>query len=332
MANISHIDFNFVCRTCMQQVTNGKNLFTTTYQTFSFVEMFDKCTASIVSQDDGLPVNVCEECASKLVSFFEFRVQISTSEITFRQILSDEAFSKTNAIEIKKELEVSVDESVLSTASAEFVFNKISADEFVLSDGFSDREEEIIVKNEQEKSCSEKKLPKERRKRSTKTDFENLYRKKYERKTFECFYCHRILDNFNCLLKHIQTHGTINPVDEKTSNLKDSESKPNGSKTAKGYLCEYCPEMYGTINNILRHLKTHTNLKEYSCSECPRIFYLNIQFKKHLKCHETSKHVCEVCNQTFAVAGHLNKHKLTHKGIFTLYINLFTYYFQYSTN
>lgn len=207
MATISISDFESLCRICMQRLTtkNGKNLFNTTYQSFTLVELFDMCTTSTASEDDGLPANLCGECASKLISSYEFCVLTSISEKTFREILSEEALSDN--------IDCTIHESEALNVKT--------------------IENDTIIKCEPITQLNETTLQKPKRRKFIRRKFECIYCKRIL-DNFNYLLKHIQL--------HERRSAVVEkPVN--VSSIGESEAKPNENKNAIGYQCEYCPEV-----------------------------------------------------------------------------------------
>ena len=81
------------------------------------------------------------------------------------------------------------------------------------------------------------------------------------------------------------------------------------------YPCNMCSKNFDTHIQLVRHLKTHTTVKNLSCNHCGKSFSQRNSLITHMTTHAGVKnHSCNQCGKSFNLRCTLIKHMTTHTG------------------
>ena len=70
------------------------------------------------------------------------------------------------------------------------------------------------------------------------------------------------------------------------------------------------------VKVILRHMLTHTGVKNFDCLECGKKFIHKGNLNTHMLTHTGVRNFdCLECGKKFTRKGDLNRHMLTHTGV-----------------
>lgn len=81
--------------------------------------------------------------------------------------------------------------------------------------------------------------------------------------------------------------------------------------------CECCWIRLGSLSELQRHRKKHTEVKRYKCKHCPQKFQRSNHRLRHQVVHTGEKdllYTCRFCPATFSSGASKTKHQATHKG------------------
>ncbi|XP_077284308.1 uncharacterized protein LOC143909915 isoform X1 [Arctopsyche grandis] len=79
-----------ICRICLKESSKMKGLFITEEGLSPrFYEMIMSCTKVVITENDGLPAQLCESCATQLTKLYSFKSQCESADISLRQFLLD---------------------------------------------------------------------------------------------------------------------------------------------------------------------------------------------------------------------------------------------------
>ncbi|XP_066507917.1 zinc finger protein 236-like [Hoplias malabaricus] len=80
------------------------------------------------------------------------------------------------------------------------------------------------------------------------------------------------------------------------------------------YRCSICSHIYGTENQLQRHLKDHeANDKPHRCDVCPQSFNVEFNLRLHKSTHNSSDPTCPVCDKKFSRVASLKSHIMVHE-------------------
>ena len=212
----------------------------------------------------------------------------------------------------------------------------LSAIHFVVDDGNSDTDDEIITNTslEDESPISEGKTS-----NSCKTDL-NSYAEKDDgnqdemedgkvhdennvknnpcsKKQISCHRCERIFTSEKRLQNHIKScqkkcgkSYKCNQCNE-TFTIK-SILKVHFKSTHGEYIpkCDKCEKVFSTKDNLKKHAIVHNGEKKYHCKSCGKSFGLNATLKRHVETvhHGIKRFKCNKCEKAYAAKRRLLRH------------------------
>lgn len=147
------------------------------------------------------------------------------------------------------------------------------------------------------------------------------YKKKQDRKKFECSTCQINFNRHGDLKRHMVKHSNIRPykclVCEKTfkrlSELNSHMQIHSGVK----YTCETCN--FTTMNKIslrTHNRRIHQRDLRYHCEHCNKGFMSNYDLQDHVVSHlGTKTFICEYCGKAYSQKSYLVAHKRMIHGI-----------------
>lgn len=79
------------------------------------------------------------------------------------------------------------------------------------------------------------------------------------------------------------------------------------------YHCHFCDEVFGTIQQVWIHMKTHSPGEKIKCRHCEKCFKSYLTLVRHEKKHEgTFNYVCSYCGKAFVTQYGRDRHEMTH--------------------
>ena len=94
-----------------------------------------------------------------------------------------------------------------------------------------------------------------------------------------------------------------------------SREGPHSKPLAKQiFECKSCNRIFNKNEELLIHVKEHTNDGDWNCNECPYQTNSEYDLEKHIKIAHTKQSLpCHFCGKIFHTKKDLDKHKITHK-------------------
>ncbi|XP_052745761.1 histone-lysine N-methyltransferase PRDM9 [Bicyclus anynana] len=123
------------------------------------------------------------------------------------------------------------------------------------------------------------------------------------------------LNSEQTLNSNISELGNLSSQSNTTMVFKKSKKaiEVSQERHEKSYLCDVCSYKTTIKCNLLKHIRTHTDLKPYSCNMCNYKCAQKITLLKHIRTHTGEKPFsCEICNHKFAQKSYLLQHIRTH--------------------
>ncbi|XP_014276645.1 uncharacterized protein [Halyomorpha halys] len=81
----------------------------------------------------------------------------------------------------------------------------------------------------------------------------------------------------------------------------------------RNYQCDICPKAFRQLSTLAQHKATHWNMRPFSCDFCQKSFNRISTLISHKKIHyDEKKHVCPFCGKGFHQKGNLRNHMYTH--------------------
>ncbi|EDW19086.2 uncharacterized protein Dmoj_GI11721 [Drosophila mojavensis] len=79
------------------------------------------------------------------------------------------------------------------------------------------------------------------------------------------------------------------------------------------FKCERCVISFTTIDNFLKHQKSHVGKRIYKCLHCPKVYRKQSRLQKHIKSHSNEhRYMCGQCSRAFKYKSDLDEHTLAH--------------------
>ncbi|KAK4879835.1 hypothetical protein RN001_007981 [Aquatica leii] len=330
-------NFSNICRTCLVENNNMKSVFSIEKlmeQQIIFSDLLMSLTSLQVFKGDGLPEQVCLQCAEEVNRAFLFRKMSEKSDGTLRQYLETclpLSRSNVNDYVFKNEIKEFTDESHIAT-------NDSAINDSGGEDNYDHVSDDIFPKHNPNESTNDSNNSLEN-KNLCKTEFEsveNEHKKKmypckvchtsclglgeYRRHmteihgdVFKCDICNKNFKTGNALKRHITSHDFYATNENCSQNVTSStrvKKKRNLPRT-----CNICNKTFRFHSNLERHKLIHTGEKPYLCNVCGKGFAQLSYLKIHSFIHTGEKpYKCKMCEKSFAAPGTLMTHVRTHTG------------------
>ncbi|CAG9788031.1 unnamed protein product [Diatraea saccharalis] len=307
-----------ICRVCLSK-TAVKSLFDVVGEIQYYVKL-KKCVQIEIHKNDGLPDSICEYCVNELNLAYDFVLRCEVSDKTLRYHKYQNAEPKVNGheenqflaegscheteinfdLEIKEELDHCDD--VLQNYDNDILCENIPK----LS--YSD-EDFSLTKGPEEKKCV----------RKPKINKKNV--KRIKSGPLRCELCGQITMSQSALDTHMRTHTGERPF---TCNTCQSQFRTKGSlkrhfeakhseKRERKFTCETCGSSFYRKNDIIIHIRLHTNERPYVCPYCSKCFSQIASLIRHKRVHTGEKPFsCPICGKKFNDKNLVKKHQSVH--------------------
>ncbi|XP_073979705.1 uncharacterized protein isoform X1 [Rhodnius prolixus] len=81
----------------------------------------------------------------------------------------------------------------------------------------------------------------------------------------------------------------------------------------RNYQCDICPKAFRQLSTLAQHKATHLNMRPFTCDYCKKSFNRISTLISHKKIHyDEKRHVCPYCGKGFHQKGNLRNHMYTH--------------------
>lgn len=321
--NPNELQFSSICRVCAEPSSILNNLFSQREKSILLVEMVSQCARIEISQGDGRPTSICNECIHNLIDAYDFQCLAQASEEKFQKLLFDSATDfdtgiffceNTVSVDIKEKMEELCNDKVRDIQEKKFA-----------DDQNIEFETNVEVKLERLSSEYIEKMGKTKPKSKRNIKKINRSAKRAKRESlsisYECYRCKTKQFNKKGKLKCLQSHLKVHR--EATSHECEICGMFYSKKNIKHHLCkgktircEYCTCSFESTLKLLEHLDVHKNFKLYKCIECKKMLQQKDLLDWHMNRHSAimKTFVCDAndCNRSFHNIYRLREHQRAH--------------------
>ncbi|VEN41654.1 unnamed protein product [Callosobruchus maculatus] len=272
--DVSYKDFPNICRSCSNRGTLKP------LQALEYINLYQLLIESKVSEDDGLPYQMCSACIDKLEDIQVFAIVCKNNEGYLRRILSE-----AKSIQCQNDL-IQIENEEPGPPSPRNSDEDEGNEESLLEDITSRTTKPSYSRKAQPSNCDVCQTSFKTKKALVTHQLKNPSCKV---KNHKCTSCNKTFFTKSKLLIHIRTHTSDTPFECKDcfkrfrhqSSLKRHvEVVHEGLKPFK---CEICGKDFATLQRVTEHTHIHTGERPYSCKYC------GLTFKKH-----STKHAHEI--------------------------------------
>lgn len=314
---ISAIDVNITCRTCLQSPDYLESLFETKFDDSPLADLLIQVNPSLprVDQEDKLSRQICAECRNALISAYKFQQLCMENDVKIRQHIDQQIkidvhdtfkTEDQSLAEIQSDLTL-IDPTLdiaLQNDSNDVMLTELKPldDEFESETQENSNDEDDSMGDSDDSSDSES-----------------------EMKPLNCETCNASFNSSSKLERHIRR--THQARKSKSAGSEDNESSDEDDDMAKLYTCDTCPKKFKKQSLLARHIKTHDpNKRPHECQKCNKRFPSQVSLVRHSVIHselverskinrpEAQDFSCVICGRAFKSSESLSTHLKTHKG------------------
>ncbi|XP_039756771.1 zinc finger protein OZF-like [Pararge aegeria] len=316
-----------ICRICLDK-TGTISVFESESDNVQYSAKLKKMVNITVTEDDGLPSMMCEGCTSELSFSYQFVQKCEASDRALRclstpiELYSDLQADRHLQANIKAAEEI---KNEIDDGDCHDVFDNSFLFDSSSKSGCDD-ERSLIKKCSKEPTYSTCKDKEDKIETVTNNKAtENITRKSTRKKRgtkgpIQCVICSHIASSRSAMEIHMRTHTGEKPFMCVACNskypTKGSLKRHNEtfhSTRERQFTCETCGSSFYRKNDIITHLRVHTDERPYVCPYCPKRFRQIASRNRHQRVHTGEKPFpCPICGKKFGHKGLVQKHQSVH--------------------
>lgn len=331
-----------LCRICLCRI--GTISIFTKNEDVQYSCKIMRCVNITVAEGDGLPHTICVECIMELNISYEFVQKCEASDKALRCLAGAPSFPPPYAPraeleplseqDIKNELDIK-DELDFINYDSDHLLNSLSKEDYSDTEQLmpkskkkksSTKESEFnheLVKNGVQHEIDQfndilEKFSKKACSKAKSCDREK--RKRTKRGPVKCEICGLVSVCQSAQDTHMRTHTGEKPFhcllcssQFRTKGALKNHIESRHSDRERKFTCETCGNSFYRKNDIIIHMRVHTNEKPYVCSYCSQGFRQIATLIRHRRIHTGEKpYACSICDKKFSDKHLVKKHLLVH--------------------
>ncbi|XP_047534194.1 zinc finger protein OZF-like [Vanessa atalanta] len=333
---------SLICRICLDK-TGTVSVFDKENDNIQYSAKLMRLVNNIVSEEDGLPSMMCFACANDLSLAYQFVQKCEASDKALRCLSAPiELYSdlQTNIElnikeeDVKREIDDCDDQDdsfsnsfLLENCSKEyFQQQKESSTQSNAVQIIDERNISIEIENETERQNSKSDNSsngQDNNDKKCKIMKGKFHRNKVRRGKLgpiQCVICGLMTSSPSAMEIHMRTHTGEKPfvctscgAKFSSKGLLKRHNETFHSTRERKFTCETCGSSFFRKNDIISHLRVHTDERPYVCPYCSKRFRQVASRNRHQIVHTGEKPFsCPICNKKFAHKSLVKKHQSVH--------------------
>ncbi|XP_023950024.1 zinc finger protein OZF-like [Bicyclus anynana] len=307
-----------ICRICLDR-TGTISVFESEPDNVQYSAKLKKLVNITVTEDDGLPSMMCEGCTGELSLSYQFAQKCEASDRALRclstpiELYSDLQADRHLRADIKsEEIKNEIDEGDRHDVfDNSFLFDNTSKTDF-------DEEKQLTNSPSKDLNIDVESNGKSNAGARGKCNGKRLRRGKLG--PIQCVICGHMASSPSAMEIHMRTHTGEKPFLCSTCNTKyptkgslKRHNETFHSTRERRFTCETCGSSFYRKNDIITHLRVHTDERPYVCPYCSKRFRQIASRNRHQRVHTGEKpYPCPVCGKKFGHKGLVKKHQSVH--------------------
>lgn len=309
---LSAIDIETSCRTCLLTSSNLESLFETFFENSPLSKILNQVNPNLneIQRDDKLSHQICEECRTNAINAYKFQKMCAVNDKRIRTLISSQMKFDINApikteepgsetfqseMNLLAKIESTLEGSLQSNNSTDVMLTELKP----IDEEFESESNEMSNEDSDSMSSSSEKS-----------------------EDYGCDTCNKRFSSSRKLESHMKN----SHQKSKSLGSEDNESSDDDDDTLKTFTCDSCPKKFKKPSLLARHIKTHDpNKRPHECSKCQKRFPSQVALVRHDILHselversiiprnEPQDFSCVICGRSFKSHESLTSHLKSHK-------------------